>query len=136
MNLTIPDFKNVDVGLIVALAGQRHAIVLRHGHHHLAAVKHHAVIRTKSDFLGVNATKYGGSHILKKTLLTLIDAGQDMILCRAYQAKFVGDEALQRGRVPGSDRFIELVNNMAHRNISSVWLNGGSCQGDSGSISC
>ena len=59
-NLTMPDFKNVDVGLIVALTGQRHAIILRHGHHHLAAVKHHPVFGTKSDFLGVNAANTTG----------------------------------------------------------------------------
>ena len=74
-NLAIPDFENVGVSLIVALAGQRYAIILRHGHHQLAAVEHHLVFRTKSDFLGVNATKYGRSHILKKTLLSLIDTG-------------------------------------------------------------
>ena len=27
VNLTIPDFKNVDVGLIVALTGQRHHLI-------------------------------------------------------------------------------------------------------------
>jgi hypothetical protein len=59
-----------------------------------------------------------------------------MILCRAYQKKVFGDEAVQRGRVAVLDRFIKLVNNLAHWNIPSVWLNGGARQGDSGSISC
>ena len=72
------------------------------------------MIGTKGDLLGVHAAKYERGHFLKKSLLTLINAGQHMILCRAYQTKVFGNDAIQQRDVTGSDCLIKLINNVAH----------------------
>ena len=36
-----------------------------------------------------------------------------MILCRAYQTKILGNDAIQQRGITGSDRLIKLINNVA-----------------------
>ena len=74
LNLTVADLEDVEIHLVVLIAGEGQAPILRHRHHDIARVSDDLVRCAKRDLLRIHGAKYMGQHLFKKPMLTLIDA--------------------------------------------------------------